>query len=486
VTEEQESFAALLPPDFTVRMRRALGRELEPFLAALADPPSGLRVNTLRLEPGRFAALSPFPLRPLPFPPAGFVLGDGERRPGRHPYHAAGLYYLQDPGAMAVAALVAPRPGERVLDLAAAPGGKATHLAALMEGQGVLVANDIHPGRARELAGNLERCGVRNAVVTSERAARLAERWPGFFDRVLLDAPCSGESMFHKSAAARDDWSEAAVQGCARRQSELLASAARLVRPRGLLVYSTCTFSEEENEQVAGGFLREHADFETAPLPAVPGSDPVDLQGDASGGSRPTTPADAAPSGSRGATALRLWPHRVLGAGHFVAAFRRADTAASHAPPSTHEYRPSPPPDATLRHFEEMRAGTLGPGIAVPQRPALFGSELVDVPADAPSLERLRVVRAGWWIGTALRNRVEPSHPLALGIPPDGALRSLDVEPDDPRLAAYLSGLTIDSAGPPGWVLVRVSGFAIGWGKRVGSVVKNHYPKGLRQARGRG
>src|SRR5690606_18038126 len=182
----------------------------------------------------RLRAMSAFELVPLEYPPEGFLVAEGER-PGSHPYHAAGLYYLQDPGAMVVGAVPDLPEGARVLDLAAAPGGKSTHLAARLAGRGVLVANDVVPARARELAGNLERCGVRNAVVTAERPERLRERWGGWFDVVLVDAPCSGESMFHKSAAARMEWSPEAVLGCARRQQELLRDAVELVRPGGVL-----------------------------------------------------------------------------------------------------------------------------------------------------------------------------------------------------------------------------------------------------------
>jgi 16S rRNA C967 or C1407 C5-methylase (RsmB/RsmF family) len=261
--------AEVIPTAFVQRMSSLLGSDLDEFLSRLRDPPEGLRVNTLRLRPEKLRQMVPFALEPLGVAPEGFTLDRGVRA-GRHPYHAAGLYYLQDPGALAVGAMVDPQPGERVLDLAAAPGGKATHLAARMAGRGLLVANDVSRGRARELSGNLERCGVRNAAVLAESAPRLVEHFGAYFDRVLLDAPCSGESMFHKSTAARVAWSEAAVAGCARRQVELLGAAAELTRPGGLLVYSTCTFSLDENELAVARFLEEHTDFVPVEL-AAPG-----------------------------------------------------------------------------------------------------------------------------------------------------------------------------------------------------------------------
>jgi len=225
VSERAEKLIPL-PAAFLGRMADLLGNEYGAFRAALARPPSvGLRVNTLKLSPQEFRALSPFELAPVPWCAAGFVVSEGAQ-PGRHPHHAAGLYYLQEPSAMAAATSLAPEPGERVLDLCAAPGGKATHIAALMQGEGLLVANDIHTRRARVLAQNLERCGVRNAVVLNESPARLAERLPGFFDRILVDAPCSGEGMFRKSEAARRAWSPQHVLGCARRQEGIMTSAA--------------------------------------------------------------------------------------------------------------------------------------------------------------------------------------------------------------------------------------------------------------------
>ena len=231
-----------LPAEFRDRMAGLLGDEAEEMLQALITPATGLRVNTLRADPASYLQTAPFPLEPLSWPPEGFLVTDSGARPGLHPHHAAGVYYLQDPGAMVVGALPTLPRSPRVLDLAAAPGGKATHIGARMAGEGVLVANDVSAGRARELASNLERCGVR-AVVTSASATVLADRWEGWFDLVLLDAPCSGESMFHKSSAARTDWSPDAVSGCARRQEDLLHEALRLTRPGGLILYSTCTFS---------------------------------------------------------------------------------------------------------------------------------------------------------------------------------------------------------------------------------------------------
>jgi NOL1/NOP2/sun family putative RNA methylase len=454
------------PTEFVERIHSLIGPEADACLQALADPPTGLRVNTLRLTPAEFARISPFGLEPLPFPPSGFLV-DPEARPGKHPYHAAGLYYLQDPGAMAVATLLAPEPGERVLDLAAAPGGKATHLAALLGDDGLLVANDVHAGRARELAGNLERMGVRNAVVTNESVDRLAGHFGAFFDRVLLDAPCSGESMFHKSSAAREAWSPAAVLGCARRQSELLDAAAALVRPGGTLVYSTCTFGPEENEAVVARFVKAHAGFELISLPAVPGAEPGE----------PAWVDEELRDAALHRT-VRLWPKRVPGAGHFVAGLRRRD-GADEAPRRDPEPKLGRQQRALFAAFadEYLADSSIGSGRLL-QR----GSELYALPESLPALGRLRVERPGLWLGTLHANRFEPSHALALWLRATEATSRLEVAHDGPEVSAYLRGETLRRPGPAGWVLVTVGGFALGWGKRVGETVKNHYPKGLRRA----
>lgn len=460
------------PPAFAERLRGLLGAETEACLAALAAPAQGLRVNKLRLPAERFRALTPLRLEPLAFPDAGFRVVEGPR-PGKHPHHAAGLYYLQDPGAMAVGALVAPRPGERVLDLAAAPGGKATHLAALMRDEGLLVANDVHAGRARELAGNLERMGVRNAVVTCEPAERLVEHFGAWFDRVLLDAPCSGESMFHKSEAAREAWTSEAVLGCARRQGELLRSAARVVRPGGLLVYSTCTFSPEENEQAVADFLRDEPGFRVEPLPAVPGAAP---------GLADRVVGDARAEGVE--HTLRLWPHRVPGAGHYVAALRREGDANGDARPPRPERGAVAPSRRQRELLAEFAAAHLRGGEVGEGRLELRGPELYRLPGDAPAAAgRLRSVRPGWWLGTLHEKRFEPSHALAMAAGSDTAARTLDLRADEPEVLAYLRGEAIQGAGAAGWLVVRVDGFPLGWGKRVGHTVKNHYPKGLRWTR---
>ena len=248
----------------------ALGGEFDAFLASYETPPvQGLRANSLKIAPADLAQRLPFDLQPVSWSRETFVVTGSLAKPGRHPYHGAGLYYLQDPSATAPVELLDPQPGETVLDLAAAPGGKSTHIAARLGQAGLLVANEVIHKRAWELAGNLERWGATNVAITTETPERLAERWPGFFDAVLVDAPCSGEGMFRKGDAARREWTPALVRGCALRQDAILEQAAALVRPGGRLVYSTCTFAPGEDEGMVARFLEAHPEFTLVDPPAA-------------------------------------------------------------------------------------------------------------------------------------------------------------------------------------------------------------------------
>ena len=454
-----------IPPIFVERMRRLLGSEADAFLATFDRPPTaGLRVNTLKLTPGELHTLVPWPLTPVPWCADGFIVG-GDAQPGRHPYHAAGLYYLQEPSAMAPAQALAPRPDELVLDLSAAPGGKATQIAALMDDTGLLVANEVEASRRTALAANLERWGIRSAVITGEWPQRLAERWGAVFDRVLVDAPCSGEGMFRKSEAAVSQWSEKLVEGCALRQRNLLDAAAALVRPGGYLTYSTCTFAPEEDEAAIARFLDNHPDFALEPL-HLPGATP----------GRPDWLEDTHRPELRGAA--RLWPHLVPGEGHFVASLRRV---AGKAAPLRSAASPAAPRSAVRLWRDFASALASDPAADAPL--TLQGTRLYAA-ADALPFDGVRVTRPGLWLGDVRSARFEPSHSLALALRAadlhGASLPRLDLAPDDARLARYLQGHPLEEAGETGWILITVSGFPLGWGRRAQGIIKNTYPKGLR------
>jgi len=454
-------------------MARLLGDEYDAFAASLkAQSGTGLRVNSLKISTEQFVQISPFRLEPLPWTSGAFLLPDETETlesgsPGKHPHHAAGLYYLQDPSAMVAAELLDPQPGERVLDLAAAPGGKATHIVSLMRSEGLLVANEIHGQRVWDLAENLERWGARNALITNESPERLADRFAGFFDRVLLDAPCSGEGMYRKSDAARREWSPELVLGCALRQSHILAQAARLVRPGGRLVYSTCTFAPEENEGVISQLLAHRPDFALVEPEREPGF----------GFGRPDwAPTEAAPADLR--HAVRLWPHTGPGEGHFVAVLQRAAGSDECVTDRWQPERVSKPIHRLHRAFcEEIL-------LSCPDAEdlAMAGAYLYAVPPSAPDLAGLRFIHPGWWLGVVKKDRFEPSHALALGLSPTEVRpdRIVNLTSAAQEVHAYLRGESLDSPGPAGWTLVEVDGFPLGWGKRVAGVVKSHYPKGLR------
>jgi 16S rRNA C967 or C1407 C5-methylase (RsmB/RsmF family)/NOL1/NOP2/fmu family ribosome biogenesis protein len=459
-----------IPVPFLERMRSLLGDEFPAFLESYEQSPvQGLRANTLKISPAALTELLPFDLQPVTWSPETFILGggldQGEARPGKHPYHAAGLYYLQDPSATAPVELLNPLPGERVLDISAAPGGKATHIAARLQGSGLLVANELINKRAWELAGNLERWGATNVAITSETPERLAGRWPEFFDAVLVDAPCSGEGMFRKGDAARREWSSALVEGCAVRQDAILEQVAGLVRPGGRLVYSTCTFSPDEDEGTVARFMETHPEFSLAEPPPLPGFDrgrpdwlPEPLQ-------RPEL-----------ARCVRLWPQRVPGEGHFAALLtKNGETQRSPVrPPGIPKLGRGVEED--YRNF--VAETFLDPPVA--GRLVLEGAYLYALPEGLPDMTGLRYMHPGWWLGEVKKARFEPSHALALGVKAPAARRLVDFDVDNPGLLAYMRGETIQSTGDDGWALVAVNGFSLGWAKCVGGRLKSHYPKGLR------
>ncbi len=446
-------------------MKTQLGDEFEAFLAHYDESAEiGLRVNTLKLTRAAFAERTPFKLAPVPWAPAGFLV-DSSERPGKHPYHTAGLYYLQDPAAMAVTALLNPQPGERILDIAAAPGGKTTHIAAQMQNRGLLVANDLMAHRTQILAKNIERWGMQNTVVLNETPARLAAHFGAFFDRVLVDAPCSGEGMFRKEPATRNDWMPKLVESCALRQDTILAEAAPLVRPGGLLVYSTCTFASEEDEGSIARFLAAHPEFEIESPPRFPGFSP----------GRPDW-LDESFQNPALKHLVRLWPHTAPGEGHFIAVLRKTGGEAN----PLREAQATPPENTAQRDFQQFCTQTLHwqPDEA---RLSQQGTYLYTLPAGCPDLRGLRVVHWGWWLGTTKKNRFEPSHALAMGLQPAQVKNTYHLVVGDAALAAYLRGEVLSSPGENGWVLLTVDGFSLGWGKRVNNRIKPHLPNWLRQ-----
>lgn len=503
-----------LPKEFLARMKKMLGEEYKAFEESYDRPRrGGLRVNTLKkglrdpesvLLTGGGADKSPmFGMDPVPWAPSGFYY-DPQSRPGKHPFHEAGVYYMQEPSAMAVAALSGVRPGMRVLDLCAAPGGKSTQLASMLRGEGVLYSNEIHPARARILSQNIERMGIANAIVTNETPQKMAERFPMYFDTVVVDAPCSGEGMFVKETEAVPNWSEENVELCARRQREILDCAAKMTAAGGTLVYSTCTFAPRENEQNVLFFLSTHPDFTLKDIPAVLGREYMERTGLSAGDpSYAESIADAGTGAEIGKEILgrciRLWPHRLDGEGHFLAVFHKGGTPYERRTPAAKPLRDR----EALKLLGEFAAESLTEEAAAGlglfgkncdgRGMILFGKELYRIPEGA-DLSGLKVLRPGLHLGTVKKNRFEPAHALALYLGPEDVkcraeihAENENVEEDSKAASAFLRGESLLEedcrriGSEQGWCLVTDCGFSMGWGKLSKGSIKNHYPKGLRR-----
>ncbi len=365
---------------------------------------------------------------------------------------------------MAVAEGLDVRAGDWVIDVSAAPGGRSTHIATLLQGAGLLIANDPIPGRIKALGENLERWGAPNAVIANTPVPQLAEALPARFDRVLVDAPCSGEGMFRRSPAAISAWSEEHVRGSAVRQALLLDDASKLVRPGGLLLYSTCTFAPEENEQQIDRFLRSHDGWELAELPVLPGVD----QG------RSDWVNDPAFDLSK---TRRLWPHCGQADGHFLALLRAPGYAQRDMADSGKRAGQEEAPREASALWEAFRRESL-PGFPSGGRLVVSGDHLFQLPSEQLDLRNVRLVRPGLPLGQVRGNHFVPAHALALAVKADAAANRHELNSEE--VERYLHGETIAAAGPTGWVLLSTEGFPIGWGKRSAGVIKNHYPRGLR------
>ena len=414
------------------RMRAQLS-DFAAYRACLSQPPyRGIRVNTLKISPDAFREIAPFALAPAAWEPNGFLIS--EEKPGKYFYHDAGLYYVQEPSAMCAVPLLGARPGERVLDLCSAPGGKGTQIAQAMEGKGLLVLNEKMPDRAKVLLQNVERMGVANAVVTCAEPSELAARLPAFFDRILVDAPCSGEGMLRKEPAAAENWSEENVFMCAERQKKILESAVSMLAPGGTLVYSTCTFAPEEDEETADWLARAFPELTCTEQ-------------------------------------KKIYPHRERGEGHFAARFIKEDgeRAAFRAPKL-------PADRAAVAAYRAFAGDFL-------RRPpegtfASFGNSLCLLPGEVFPLGGLRVLRCGLQLGTMEGRRFVPAHALALGVPRQDIAALCSYPQED--IARYLHGEELPAAELRGWCAIAYEGWPLGLGKSSASM-KNHYPKGLRR-----
>ena len=451
-----------LPEQFKRKMENLLQEEANDFFQTYENSKaSGLRINPLKITMEDWSSLSPFNLMRVPFVETGFYFDPETDQPGKHPYHAAGLYYIQEPSAMVVADVLRPSSEDTVLDLCAAPGGKTTQLAGFMQNKGLLVANEINPKRAKALSENVERMGIKNTVVLNETPDRLAQRFEGYFDKILVDAPCSGEGMFRKDEEAIAFWSESHVEHCANQQRSILKAAYTMLKEGGILVYSTCTFSPEENEQSIEDFLSACPDMELLPI-------------EHNHGLTNGNPEWSKTKNRDLEKTARLWPHHLVGEGHFVAKLRK------NGPSPIPRLKPvgKGPSKNELRDFIQFCEDTINTPISGPF--FSFKQQLFSVPENCFDFAGLKVVRPGLHLGEFKKNRFEPNHSLALALTEKEARHTYSLSLDTDCWQRYLRGETLSSNGDRGWILLTLNGYPLGWGKESKGTIKNFYPKGLR------
>lgn len=460
-----------LPEAFKEKMKKLMGESYQSLLDSYDQPESkGIRTNTLKLEPDELANKLPFETQAVNWCKEGFYI-DHTVRPGKNPYYYAGLYYVQEPTAMAAVEVLDPKPGDWVLDLCAAPGGKSTQIGARLQGIGLLVANELVNSRAGILSTNIERMGMTNAIVTNEFPERLVDSFYESFDKILVDAPCSGEGMFRKDPGALADWSLERVDRCMGKQEKILESAHRLLKPGGVLVYSTCTFSPEENEQIIEAFIEKYRyTLQTIELPGITDHGRVDWTRKQQQDITKT---------------LRIMPMTVKGEGHFIAKLIKSEGIAE-AIDVKQGYPKSRLKKATrtdLQDYRDFAKNNLQAEFyqKIEDRLYLLGDHLYAIPA-AIELERianLKLLRTGLDLGTFKKNRFEPSYALAMALKLSQAKNSVDLNDED-LAYQYLKGEALNLQAPKGWVLVGYDGYPLGFGKASEGLIKNHYPKGLR------
>lgn len=457
-----------LPEKFCDEMKRILGEEYPAYLASMEEERKyGLRVNTAKISVEEFERIAPFPVKKIPYIENGYYY-DSTVQPAKHPYYFAGLYYLQDPSAMVPASRLPVEPGDAVLDLCAAPGGKATELAARLMGTGLLVANDISAKRAKALLKNIELFGVENSFIVTEYPKKLQDYFCGFFDKILIDAPCSGEGMFRKEPSMVKAWEQNGPEFYAALQEDILRQALPLLKPGGMLLYSTCTFSPLEDEGTVEKILAMDSDLQLIKMPGYEGFDCG-------------RPELIGSSREEIRECIRIFPHKLDGEGHFAALFqkgRKGETEQRIAAPSRGGLK-----GEEKKLFDEF-AGNINRTFE-PMRLESRRGMVYYMPSVLPELRGLRFLRSGLFMGEIKKNRFEPSQSLAMALRAEEYKNCLMLSSEDMRVIRYLKGETIsltegECRKEAGWQLVCVDGYPLGWGKRSGAVLKNKYHSGWR------
>lgn len=451
-----------LPESYVSRMKELLGEEeFNAYMKSFEEKNfRGLRVNTLKISTEEFEKISPFALKKIPWTENGYYYEDSEQ-PAKHPYYFAGLYYIQEPSAMTPAQLLPVEKGDKVLDVCAAPGGKSTELAAKLGGTGVLVSNDISNSRAKALLKNIELMGVKNAYVVSELPEHFVERFAGYFDKILIDAPCSGEGMFRKEPSMVKGWEEHGVEFFHKLQKGIIDSAVKLLKPGGKILYSTCTFSPEEDEGSMKYLLENYPEFTIEKIP--------DLWHEFSEGHPEWVDGPESLSNT-----IRLWPHKLKGEGHFISLLKKEeDEETIDAPVKRSKFHL--PEECT--EFFAMLSMEINWEHCIRVKDKLFF-----VPDKDVDMKGLRVLRSGLYLGDIKKNRFEPSQSLAMALKKEEFAQVMDFPVDDIRVRKYLKGETIEIEDnkAKGWYLVCVDGFPLGWAKAAKGRLKNKYHSGWR------
>ncbi|MCM1157568.1 MAG: RsmB/NOP family class I SAM-dependent RNA methyltransferase [Bacteroidales bacterium] len=457
-----------LPIKFAEKMKEMLGAEYEDYLASFCrEAHQGLRVNTAKISVEDFCKISPFALTAVPWCPNGFYY-EKTAKPAKHPFYFAGLYYIQEPSAMTTASLLPIEEGDVVLDLCAAPGGKSTELAAKLHGTGLLVTNDISNSRAKALLKNIEVFGVGNVLVTSEAPNELAKRFPSFFDKILIDAPCSGEGMFRKQSSMIKAWESNGVEMFVGLQRGILKEAVRMLKPGGTIIYSTCTFSKEENEQSVEYLLSLDDSLYLKELPMIEGFDSGHPEWGLTGNEEL-------------AKCRRLWPHRIDGEGHFVAmAGKKKPADGMEIPVSEYVFSG----EKLSREAEDFIRAVDYPFDL--SRLDVQKDRVYYIPEKMPEVKGLRILRCGLYLGEMKKNRFEPSQSLAMFLKAEEFSNSISLSAEDDRVVRYLKGETMElsdeeAAGyRDGICLICVEQYPLGFGKLLNGTVKNKYLPGWR------
>lgn len=458
-----------LPTAFEEKMKRLIGDEYSEYLKCFDEPRHyGLRVNTAKISTEDFLKIAPWPLEPVPWIHNGFYY-DGENcHPARHPYYFAGLYYLQEPSAMTPADRLPILPGDRVLDVCAAPGGKATELGARLNGTGILAANDLSSSRAKGLLKNIELMGIGNVLILSEEPGKLIPYFREYFDKILIDAPCSGEGMFRKDKKMIRAWEEHGPEYFSKIQKSIITQAAEMLKPGGMMLYSTCTFSPEEDEQTIEYLLETHPEFDLCEMEGY--------EGFSSG-----MPETTASRDERLSRTVRIFPYRMKGEGHYLALLKKRGDEVTHTCDALRSASPRKnilpgELDDFLRDIKREFD---------PSRIDIRGDKVYYMPEGLPALNGVRFIRTGLLMGELKKKRFEPSQALAMNLKKEEYARTIDLSAKDERVIRYLKGETLDvedlvSSKEKGWYLVCVDGYPLGFGKLARQMLKNKYLPGWR------